>query len=78
MNKFSLSTPSSLLMIYGTFASLCHAVCVFFLVIDSNISSGDVLFHRYFYMLEHSLMSFTLVFLGVVAIEYIYKKELSR
>ncbi len=71
MNKFSLSRPSSLLMIYGIFAVLCQSTGILLLANGLHNAMGDVYFHRYFPMLEHSLVSFVSILIGVIALEYI-------
>ncbi len=73
MNKISFSKESILLMSYGLYAVICHATAILFMVKVSDITSPTVLFHRFFPMLEHSLMSFVIIMFGVLAIEYLHK-----
>lgn len=70
MNLFSKHSLLIHFLTYGIFASLCHATAILLTVRLSDISSGDVLFHRYFPMLEHSLMSFVLTLGGALLIKY--------
>lgn len=75
MNLFSKCRFSLYFLTHGVFASLCHAVGVFLTVRLSGISHGELLFHRYFPLLEHSLMSFVLTLAGAILIEYVVAKE---
>lgn len=70
MYIFEFSRPARLLLIYGLFASLCHAVAILFLSQAELCAPSELLFHRIFPLLEHSLMSFILVLLGSLGIEY--------
>ena len=70
MNLFSKYSLLIHFLTYGIFASLCHATAILLTARLSDISSGDVLFHRYFPMLEHSLMSFVLTLGGALSIKY--------
>ena len=74
MNLFSKHSLLIHFLTYGIFASLCHATAILLTARLSDISSGDVLFHRYFPMLEHSLMSFVLTLGGAMLIEYAIAK----
>jgi hypothetical protein len=71
MYNFEFCKPARLLLIYGLFAALCHASAVLFLARGELGAPPDLLFHLIFPLLEHSLMSFVLVLLGALAIEYI-------
>ena len=73
MHKFSLSRRSVRLLIYGIFSVLCHSVGILLLATTLQNANGDVYFHRYFPMLEHSLVSFIVILIGVIAFEYIEK-----
>lgn len=75
MYKISLNRISRMLWCYGGFASVCHAVAILFSATLLENATGDVYFNRYFPMLEHSMLSFILVLLGVIALEYIEKKN---
>ena len=70
MKLFSKSSFPACFLTYGSFASLCHATAVLLTARLSNILSGEVLFHRYFPMLEYSLMSFILTLGGAILLEY--------
>ena len=71
MNLFSKNRFSLPFLTYGIFASLCHATGVLLGAHLSGIECGGVLFHRYFPMLEYSLMSFVLTLSGALLIEYV-------
>ena len=75
MNKLSLKLASRLLCHYGFFASLCQATAILFCAKLLTDTTGDVYFHRFFPMLEHSLVSFITVIAGAILLEYIDKKE---
>ena len=70
MYFFSLSTLSSRFCVYSLFAALCHAVGVLLAASLECQLPADLLFHRYFPMLEHSLMSLVLTLGGTLLIEY--------
>ena len=73
MHIFSFSKPSRLLLHYGLFAVICH-VCAVALLSSTFPAACMIIFrHRVFPMLEHSLMSFAIIFLGVLGFEYILK-----
>ena len=76
MYNFEFSRPSRLFLIYGLFASLCHAVAILFCAISELGAPPDLMFHIIFPMLEHSLMSFVLVLLGAIVIELAIRKNL--
>ena len=76
MYNFEFSRLSRLFLIYGLFASLCHAVAILFCAISELGASPDLMFHIIFPMLEHSLMSFVLVLLGAIVIELAIRKNL--
>lgn len=71
MNIFSFSRPSRLILHYGLFAIICQAAAILLCSRCLENASGAVHFHRYFPMIEHSLMSLVIIFIGVFAIEYI-------
>lgn len=73
MHIFSLSRNSSLLAVYGFFAVLCQSVGILFSAATLQNATGTVYFHRYFPMLEHSLVSFIAILVGLIAFEYIDK-----
>ncbi len=75
MNIFSFSRESNLLMHYGIFVTICHATAILFMSLTYPSSLGAIHFHRFFPMLEHSMVSFIAILIGVVGIEYIKKKE---
>ena len=76
MYNFEFSRPSRLFLIYGLFASLCHAVAILFCAISELGAPPDLMFHIIFPMLEHSLMSFVLVLLGALAVEFVSTKNI--
>lgn len=76
MYNFEFSRPSRLFLIYGLFASLCHAVAILFCAISELGVPPDLMFHIIFPMLEHSLMSFVLVLLGALAVEFVSTKNI--
>ena len=76
MYNFEFSRPSRLLLIYGLFASLCHAVAILFCAISELGAPPGLMFHIIFPMLEHSLMSFVLVLLGALAVEFVSTKNI--
>ena len=73
MYKFKFSRPARLLLIYGMYASLCHAVAILFCAISELGAPPGLMFHIIFPLLEHSLMSFVLVLIGALSIEYAQK-----
>ena len=75
MHIFSFSRSSKILFHYGIFAVLCQGTAILLLASMSQYTNGAVLFHRFFPMLEHSLMSFSIIFIGVLGIEYIEKSN---
>lgn len=75
MNKYSLCRESMLLWQYGAFALICHAVAILFCATLSRELAPDLLFHRYFPMIEHTIIGFIAVLGGVVALEYIEKNK---
>ena len=75
MHINSLSRPSRLLMIYGIFSVLCHSTGILFLAASLKNASADVYFHRYFPMIEHSLVSFIAILIGTLALEYLAKAK---
>ncbi len=75
MNIFSFSRPSRLLMLYGFFASVCHATAILFMATAMTNATSTVLFHKYFPMLECSMASFIIILIGVLVFEYIDKAE---
>lgn len=70
MNKFTLSRPSSLLLIYGIFAAICQTAAVFFASVIHVCLGEDLCLSCSYALIEHSLMSFCLILLGALAIEY--------
>lgn len=78
MYKITLSRISRMLWCYGSFASVCHAVAILFSATLLENASGGVYFNRYFPMLEHSMISFIIVFIGVAALEYIERKKIKK
>ena len=74
MNIFSFSKASSLFLIYSLFALICHTTFILLLMQTSKIHDPNILFHLFFPMIEHSLMSFVIILIGVTAFEYIDKK----
>lgn len=73
MHINSLSRPSSLLMIYGIFSVLCHSIGILLLATTLKNASGEVYFHRYFPMIEHSLVSFIAILIGTIGLEHLAK-----
>ena len=78
MNIFAFSRPSRLLLHYGLFAVICHATAILFLATISDCSTSTALYHRFFPMIEHSLVSIVAVLTGVVGIEYIKRSPRSN
>ena len=75
MHIFSFSLAPYRFLRYGSFLLLCHVTAILFLVTTSPYVNGDVLFHRFFPMLEHSLISFVALLFGFLGIEYIVRKS---
>ena len=73
MNIFSFSRPSALLLHYGTFLSLCHLCAVVLFSSTLPVLSATVYKIVVFPMLEHSLMSLSLIFVGVLGLEYVLR-----
>ena len=73
MHILSFSKPSRLLLHYGLFAVICHACAVTLLSSTFPVLCKIIFRTRVFPMLEHSLMSFTIIFIGVLGIEYILR-----
>ena len=73
MHIFTFSKPSKLLLHYGSFAVICH-ICAIALLASTLYTPDAVIFqHRIFPMLEHSFMSLSIIFTGVLGVEYIHK-----
>ena len=62
-------------MIYGIFSILCQSAGILLLATTLKNASGEVYFHRYFPMLEHSLVSFIAILVGATGLEYIAKAK---
>jgi uncharacterized membrane protein len=62
-------------MIYGTFSVLCQSIGILLLLSMHENVIGDFYFHRYFPMIEHSLVSFIAILVGVVGLEYLAKAK---
>ena len=75
MHINSFSRSSRLLMIYGIFSILCQSVGILLLARTLENAPGGVYFHRYFPMLEHSLVSFIAILIGVIGLEYLEKAK---
>ena len=73
MNIFTFSKPSVLLLHYGLFAVICHTTAIFLFSTTFPVACPIVYHHKIFPMLEHSLLSFVIVFIGVLGFEYIFK-----
>ena len=67
--KMALSGLSVKILIYGIYSVLCHVVAILFDVLSSTSVSSNALALRYAPMLEYSVMSFTLVLIGVLLTE---------
>lgn len=73
MHIFTFSRPSRQLLHYGLFAIICHLTAILFLALNMP-SHTPVLYHyRIFPMIEHSVISFIAVLIGVLGLEYIFK-----
>jgi len=75
MHVFSFSRPSRILGEYGMFAILCHSAFILLYAKTSVHTDPCVLFQTFFPMIEHSLISFVVLLLGITAFEYIAKQE---
>lgn len=75
MNIFAFSKPSRLLFHYGIFSLICHATAILFICRMALPSTPVLLFHRFFPMIEHSLVGFIVLLIGIMGIEYIEKKQ---
>ena len=75
MHIFTFSRPSVLLLYYGIFAVICHATAILFLALYVGPSSPTLMYNKFFPMIEHSLVSFISILIGVVGIEYIKKQK---
>ena len=75
MHIFSFSRASKRFLHYGVFAILCHATAILLLASTAQYANGAVIFHRFFPMIEHSLISFVTILIGVLGIEYIEKSK---
>ena len=75
MHKISLSRHTEKLLIYGLFAVICHLFAV--AIYSTLLPPISPLRFSYFVfpMLEHSLISFTALFIGALGIEYIKKEK---
>lgn len=70
MYNFKFSRYARLFLVYGLYATLCHAVAILFCAISELGAPPELMFHIIFPLLEHSLMSFVLVLFGTLGIEY--------
>jgi hypothetical protein len=68
----TFSRPARLLLIYGLFSVICHAVAILLVARTQANMPPDLMFHIIFPLLEHSIMSFVLVLFGAIGIEYVY------
>lgn len=75
MHKLKISTLPILILCYGIFASLCHAVMLLLYFRTCPTESFFLSFSRFFPLLEHSLVSFVCVLFGALLCFYIDKKE---
>ena len=75
MHIFSFSLVSKRFLHYGLFTVVCHVTAILLLATTSQYTNGAVLFHRFFPMLEHSLMSFVAILFGVLGVEYIERNK---
>lgn len=75
MHIFSFSRTSKRFLHYGLFTVICHVTAILLLATTSQFTNGVVLFHRFFPMLEHSLISFVTILFGVLGAEYIEKSK---
>ena len=73
MHNISFCRASKRLLHYGVYAVLCHATLIFLMAKTSQYPQGVILFHRFFPMIEHSLISFVAILFGVLGVEYIEK-----
>ena len=75
MNIFSFSRVSNRILHYGLYSVICHATAILLFASTSHYTHGTLLLLRFFPMLEHSLMSFVIIFIGVLGVEYIEKNK---
>lgn len=75
MNISKISRLPSLILHYGLFASICHAISLLLYSKLFPAESFFLTFHTFFPLLEHSLVSFICVLLGALLCFYIAKKE---
>ncbi len=75
MHIFTFSRHSRRLLHYGLFTVICHATAILFMSSFFKDSTPLFLYHRFFPMIEHSLVSFIAILLGAVGIEYIEKQK---
>ena len=75
MHNISFCRTSKRFLHYGIFAVICHATFILLMANISPYTNGTILFHRFFPMLEHSLMSFVAILFGVLGAEYIEKSR---
>ena len=78
MNKTKMISPYRLswsVIIYGTYAALCHVVAVYlYTVYQSQQLCPEALSYKCAPMLEHTLMTLALTIGGAALILYICKK----
>ena len=75
MHIFTFSRHSKRLLHYGLYAVICHATAILFMASMLDTSTPVFLYHRFFPMIEHSLVSFVALLVGVLGIEYIEKQK---
>ena len=75
MHIFSFSRPTNRLLFYGLYLLICHATAILFLATTFEASTPMFLYHRFFPMIEHSLVSFVALLFGALGIEYIEKQK---
>ena len=75
MHIFTFSRHSKRLLHYGLYIIICHATAILFLATAFEASTPVFLYHRFFPMIEHSLVSFVALLFGVLGIEYIEKQK---
>ena len=74
-SKYSVSTPSQLILLFGLFSVLSQlAFLLLWALIEAPTVSADVLAHTFVPLLEYPLMSLTLLLGGTLLIEYILRK----
>ena len=71
--SIALSGLSVKLLIYGTYSVLCHVAAILFHVLSSTSVSSSALALEYAPMLEYSIMSLTLILLGVLLTEITFR-----